>query len=235
MSNVLRPEELPAGSVSFNLRDFEREAQEIVRRAGERAAEIEAGARREAEAAKETARRAGRQAGHAEGLKAGSEAGRAAGREQGLAACREDTATLAAALETAIAELSSRRAALVKEAERDLLALAVRIAERIVRRELSVDKAAAARAVLEAVGLAAGRSRATVRVNPADRAAVEEAHAELHRRFAEVEDVEVVADESVERGGCRVLTAAGEVDMEVATQLERIERLLVGESEAGGA
>ncbi len=235
MSNILRPEELPAGSVTFSLADFEHEARDIVRLAKERAAEIEADALLNAEAITEEARKTGFGSGHIEGLRVGDEEGRKAGREAGLSACREATATLAAGLESMAAELASRRATLLKEAERDLLDLAIRIAERIVRREISADKQAAGRALLEAVSLVAERSRITVRVNPADRSAVEEVHAELHRRFAEIEDLQLVGDEAVERGGCRVVTATGEVDMEVATQIERIRRLLTGEADDQGS
>ncbi len=231
MSNILRPEELPAGSVAFNLADFEREAWDITRVAKERAAEIQADALLGAQTITEEAHKTGFGSGHIEGQRAGEEEGRKAGREEELSACREGTASVATALEGLVAELASRRATLVKEAERDLLDLAIRIAERIVRRELAVDRGAAGRAVLEAVSLVAERSRITVRVNPADRSAVEDVHAELHRRFAEIEDVQLVGDEAVERGGCRVVTGTGEVDMQVATQIERIRGLLIGDAE----
>jgi flagellar assembly protein FliH len=228
LSRVLRADQVPAGAGSFNLSSFEREAEAIMARARQRAEEIVAAAGEEAGRLREDARRSGMESGLAEGREKGLEEGRRGGREEGLAACREDTATLAESVGKMVAELSAGRAALIKEAEKDLLELSVKIAERVVRRELKLDRSAAARAAAEAIGLAAEPSRVTVRVNPRDLAAVKEAHADLARRFAEVEDISLVGDEQIERGGCRVITAAGEVDMDVSTQLERISRLLVG-------
>jgi len=234
LSRLLRPEEVPAATAGFNLVDFEHQAEELLRRAKGRAAEMLDAARKQAESVIEEAREAGRQAGREEGLKTGSEEGRQAGHQEGVAAAREATATLAETLGGIVAELSARRAALVKEAERDLLGLAVGIASRIVRRELAVDGGAVARAVAEAAGLAAERTALTVRVNPADLDALRAAQPELTAKFAELEDAALVGDDAIERGGCRLVTADGEVDMQVATQIERIERLLVGEAGEAG-
>ena len=231
MSKLLRPDQLPpAGSLAFNMADLERQAEDLLRRAKARAAEIIGKSQADAVQIAAEARQAGLSAGQAEGLKLGRDEGFKAGREEGLQAARESTATLTPALTALVNECAARREGLVKQAERDLLALAAAVAGRIVRRELQADPDAVRRALVEAVGLVSERSRVTVRVNPADLAAVEAARPELYRRFAEIQDLKLAADETVERGGCRVLTEAGEVDMQVATQIERLTRLLAGEA-----
>lgn len=232
MSKILRPEEVPLAVASFNLADFEAEGQEIVRRAREEAERLLAGARTGAAEVSEEARKSGLEAGRTEGLEAGRTQGHAEGLERGLAEAAEKTATLNETLKSMVEDLGVRRAVLVKEAERDLLGLALGVAGRILRRELQFDNEAAARAVVEAMALVADRTRVTVSVNPADLAAVEAARADLTRTFTDAKDIGMVADESVERGGCRLTTEGGAVDMQVATQLERIERLLLGEAKA---
>lgn len=234
MSSLLRAEELPASGVAFNLADFERQGRELELRARARAAEIIAAARAEAVRIAEEARKSGFEAGRAEGLASGRGEGSKAGREEGLRAVREATATVAQTLGSAAQEISARREAIVKQAERDLLKLSVAVASRVVRRELRVDGEAVVRAVLEAARLSADRSRLVIRVNPADLAAAESAHPELMRRFADIGDIKFAADESVERGGCRLLSESGEVDMQVAVQLERLGKLLTGEAEIAG-
>jgi len=229
LSRVISAEEVPAGVGAFNLANFEQAARDIIARAEARAAEIAGQAKSQAQAAFEEARKEGYQAGHAEGLEEGSAEGRAAGTEEALAACRQDTSTLAEALEGLVAEFGARREGLVKDAERDLLALAMGIAERVVRRELAAGRGAPAEAVFEAISLASARSKVVARLNPADLKAVEGAHAEISRRFADMKDFRLVADESIARGGCLVTTDAGSVDLEMETQLERIESVLVGE------
>jgi len=232
LSRLLRPAELPArGCVALNLVDLERRGQELIERARLRAAELLAAARRDAAAVAEDARRSGLEAGKAEGLALGREEGRAAGSVQGLAEARAATATLEQTMAGLVAELAARRETLVKQAERDLLRLAVAVAARIVRRELALDSRAAARATAEAISLAAEKSRVVVRVNGADLEALRAVHDEFTRRFADLQDFKMVGDQTVERGGCRLLTDAGEVDMQVATQLDRLEQLLLGEAD----
>ena len=235
MSKLLFPGEAPARvGVAFNLADLERQGEALLERAKARAAEIIVAARQEAAGIAEEAKRAGFEGGKAEGLELGREEGRKAGIEQGLAEARNATAGLEKSLGALVAEVSSRRETLVRQAERDLLSLSAAVAARIVRRELKVDDGAVVRAVAEAAALAAERSRVVLRVNPADLEALSGVHVELSRRFSEMQEVKLVGDEAVERGGCRLLNDAGEVDMQVATQLGRLERLLVGEADAGG-
>jgi flagellar assembly protein FliH len=231
---VLLAGEVPSGAGQFNLASFERHARELLARAERRAAEIVAEAELRAAQQAEQASRAGRDAGLAEGLQLGREEGARVGREQGLGACREETATLAETLRALVAELAARRAALIKEAEEDLLALSVRVAERIVRRQVELDDRVALRAVAEAVGLAAERSRVQVRLNPADLAALDAAREDLARQFAEVQELRLVGDALIPRGGCLVVTGAGEVDMRLETQLERVGRALAGRPEGDG-
>jgi flagellar assembly protein FliH len=234
LSRVIRADEVEGLRKAFNLVDFEREARDILARAQARADEMLAEARSRSEEIAGEARSRGLEEGRVAGHKSGEEAGRKAGREEGLAVCRQDTATLAATLETMVADFGSRRERLIKEAERDLLLLSVRIAERVLRRELRADASAAASAAAEAISLAADRSRVEVRINPADEAAVSEGHAELGKRFSDLQDISLVPDPGVERGGCLVSTASGEVDLQVETQLERIAALLVGDTSGEG-
>jgi flagellar assembly protein FliH len=230
LSRVIRASEVSGTPGLFNLADFEREAQQVVVEAQARAQQIVSDAQARAASIGEEARKQGFEAGRADGQKTGREEGRKAGREEGLVGCRQDTATLAGTLDKLVAEFGARRESLIKDAERDLLSLSIRIAERVARRELSADRGAAASAVTEAVALVSARSMVEVRVNPADVAALQDAHTDIVRRFADLDDFKLLADEAVERGGCVVNIAAGTVDLQVGTQLQRISDLLIGES-----
>jgi flagellar assembly protein FliH len=225
---------MPSVGAAFNMADFEVQGRELQARARARAAGIVAAAQAQAARIVEDSKKTGFEAGRAEGASSGREAGFKVGHEEGLRSAREATATMAQSLLAMVKEISTRREAIVKQAERDLLKLAVAVASRVVRRELKVDGEAVARAVIEAAGLAAERSRLTIRVNPADLAAAQAAQPELVRAFSDIQDLKFAADEAVERGGCRLLTESGEVDLQVATQLARLEKLLTGEAEIVG-
>lgn len=100
------------------------------------------------------------------------------------------------------------------------------IAERVIRQELERRPEIVLDLIREALELATGSAQVTVRINKED-----------HERFAtEIEGivgslqgmarVEVVADETIEAGGCRIDTTHGTIDQQISSQLQRIEEEL---------
>jgi flagellar biosynthesis/type III secretory pathway protein FliH len=154
-----------------------------------------------AEAAREEARRAGF----------------AAGRDEGLATT---TALLAAA--------RAAEAGRVAAAEAELRRLAVRIAEKILARELALGPDAVVDVVRAALAAAAERRQLVVRVHPDDVAAVEAARARLAAAHAPHAVLAVRADPQVGRGGCLVDTEVGTIDARLDVQLAAIEQALLG-------
>jgi flagellar biosynthesis/type III secretory pathway protein FliH len=140
-------------------------------------------------------------------------------REDGLDAGRAEAAAL---LVRARAVADQR----IADAEADLGALAVRIAERVLRRQLALspdDVAAIARAALDE---ARGRHDFTLRVHPDDVAVVERHRTALGAGLAASAHIAVRADDTVARGGCVVDSELGTVDLRLETQLAAIERAL---------
>jgi flagellar biosynthesis/type III secretory pathway protein FliH len=124
-----------------------------------------------------------------------------AGRQEGLAAVTEKLLRAAAAAE--------RRAT---AGEDMLVRLAVRIAEKILRRQLDLTPEAVRDVARAALAAARARDKLTLHVHPDDVALV----APL--------GVSVVADVAVSRGGCIVETDLGRFDARLETQLVAIER-----------
>jgi len=173
-------------------------------------AELEALRVRLAEVEREAARReeAGRQSGYERGFDAGR-------REE---AARVDAAV--ARLAATIEELASSRRRLRRQAEQDVLKLAVAIARRVLHRELQADPEAMLGLVKAALDGLDAREVEQVRVSPQDAPAVR-AHLERLRpefRF------EVAPDTKLERGAAVFETRRGTLDASVDTQLQEIER-----------
>jgi type III secretion protein L len=141
------------------------------------------------------------------------------GRERGLAAVTE--------LLTA-ARASSLRAR--QQAEEDLRVLAVRIAEKILGRELSLSPDAVVDIVAAALLQAGAPREVTLRVHPDDLKALERGRPRLLERCARTQAVQLRPDPAVSRGGCIVETELGTVDARLPVQLEAIERALRGTS-----
>jgi len=169
--------------------------------------EAKAQAERELQAARDEAERIRRKA-------------EAEGRERGLAAVTE-------LLVGARAAAARARAG----AEAELRTLAVRIAEKILGRELKSDPDAVVDVATAALRHAGEPRELVVRCSPEDLAALERGKPRLLERSRAAQAVRFVADERVGRGGCVIETELGVVDARLSTQLEAIEKALRGEPE----
>lgn len=200
------------------LRSFEDEALAQIEL--DKAREILRGAIAEREKIRERARQEGFERGFAEGREAAS----VDAREK----LSREAAPLADVLRAAAAAVGEKRAELAVAAERELVRLAVRIAEKVVKAEVESGSRVAIENLRRAVALAARRREVRVRLNPADLEAVEKFLPELRRELVDLGDVKLEADPAVERGGAVVVTPEGTVDADLRTQLLEIERGLLG-------
>ena len=126
-------------------------------------------------------------------------------------------------------------------ARRDVLRLAVRVAELVTRRQIELDERAV-EGSLEAVLTSVLRpTRLIVRVSPDDRAVAQEALPKLLDTLSSGIDAELVEDGSLSRGSCVATfdeAMSGRIDASIETQLDRIARALLpgsgGEPDVGG-
>ena len=97
--------------------------------------------------------------------------------------------------------------------------------------KLETDDGIVLEVVREALSQAAGANQVTVRVSPADEPLVREAQQQLLTAAGPVDDLQILADEQVLRGGCLVETERGRFDARVDSQLrllsDEVDRLLV--------
>jgi len=176
-----------------------REAAEVLERARAEADEI----RRQA---------------HEEGLAAGLAAAQASSQHRGDEPARS-TATVLGGL---VQQIERARAEWLLRWERNLIDLAVAMAERIVRREVREHPQLALELVRESLELAAGCARIRLTLHPEDLAALNVPIRQLAQQLGRVAETELVADAALQRGECRVTTDHGEIDQRFATQLARL-------------
>ncbi|SMG38829.1 flagellar assembly protein FliH [Paraburkholderia susongensis] len=157
----------------------------------------------------------GHVAGQALGYQAGYDQGHAQGFAQGQSEAREEAMRLAALAETFKAALDGAQHAISET----LVALALDIAQQVVRQHVQHDPTAliaAAREVLAAEPALTGAP--ALIVSPADLPVVEAyLLEELQTRGWTVR-----TDASVERGGCRAQASTGEVDAGIDTRWQRV-------------
>jgi flagellar assembly protein FliH len=146
---------------------------------------------------------------------AGMREGEAAGRQKASAELQPVLARLARSIE----EMGGLRARFRREAEADLIALALAIARRVLRREVAVDPEALHGLVLGALEKLQAQEIRRVKVHPSHAGMVAAC-----LREAGGLAVEVVADPAREPGGVVFETERGNLDASVESQLREIER-----------
>jgi flagellar assembly protein FliH len=150
-----------------------------------------------------------------EAYQAGAREGDAAGRQRALAELQPVMERLARSIE----EIGSMRARLRREAEADVVQLALAIARRVLRRELAVDPEALRGLALAAMEKLQAQEIRRVRVHPSHVGLVSSVLRE--KTGAEIE---VLGDPSREPGSVVFETTRGNLDASVESQLREIER-----------
>lgn len=125
-------------------------------------------------------------------------------------------------LKNAIQEILTARERWQRDWEQNALKLASAIAARICRREVEKVPLITVDLVREALQLAAGNQRVTLRVNPHDFQALKPHIEQMVGQLASVSDTRVIADPNISTGGCRVDTDFGSIDQQFEAQLARI-------------
>jgi len=163
---------------------------------------------------------------HDRGYEAGATAGRAAADEE----MTDMLETMRGLIDVARVE----RTKFVESAEGEVVRLAVEIAERIVHKQLDVDGETIVGIARHALQRLVGRERVTVRVNPGDAERLR-GHREALLNVHDVENLRIVEDQRVDRGGIVIETESGTIDAKVSTQTREARRAMRAEDAAAQA
>ncbi len=118
----------------------------------------------------------------------------------------------------------------MERAREEVLRLALRVAEKILRQRVDVAPESMLPMIDEALRSLQSQQqlRVVLRVHPADRPLLEQRRAHWLDHFPAVATLAIVPDESLDRGGCRIESEHGTVDATIETQIRVIERHLLG-------
>ena len=147
---------------------------------------------------------------------AGAREGEIAGRNRAAA----EMQPVIERLTRSIQEIANLRSRLRREAEADVVQLALAIARRVIHREVAADPDALRGLVIAALEKLQGQEISRVKVHPSHVATVK---AGLQQALSEGV-VEVLADSSHELGSVIFETTRGNLDASVDSQLQEIER-----------
>ena len=153
--------------------------------------------------------------GYAEGLAQGRKVGHAEGHAAGLVQVQAEARQLAALGASAQQVLEALQGGVSER----VVDLALAIARQVVREELAIRPESVVAVVREALAQSASPNAGLQLVlHPADAAIVRERMAEEITRG----NWSVLGDESMERGGCRIHSAGGDIDASIAVRWKHV-------------
>ncbi len=157
------------------------------------------------------------------------EAMQALERETREAAYREGHEAALLELNQVLLETAERRDAALVEAEHDLLRLSIKLAEKIIGRELELDNTTVVEIISTALRTARQNELLTIRIHPSDLPLIQ-AQRERLDPAGRARFLDILADPHVHRGGCIIESESGTVDAQLDTQLRVLERALLARS-----
>ncbi len=219
-------------AIVMDFSDLNRQAQEILEDARSQAQKLLDEAQQEIDQRTAGAADDGHAQGFQRGLEEGREQGSAEARKEVSIEFRETLNTMTKAWTEALEAFHDRREALMLEAHEDILRFAFRMGTAITNRTVEQDPTIIEDQLRNAISLLNQPTRLTLVIHSDDRPVVKEALRGILEQLNTATHAELVEDDSIQRGGCIVRTAGGEVDARLQTQIDRIAQTLLPASDA---
>lgn len=148
------------------------------------------------------------------------------GRQEGYEAIRQQAGELFNRLSDLVTELTSLRQRILREAEIEMVELALAIAHKVIQREIHVDRSCIVDAIQAALQKTEHQERVVIRMNSADLQYLENACVAMPELEKGCGRINLEADDSVAAGGCVLETGCGEIDGRIEQRLQYLESAL---------
>ena len=148
-------------------------------------------------------------------------------KESGLEEARriaEETASdkVKEALET-LNQAVIERKKIIKDAEGEVLRLALKVAEQIIKSEVSLHRDVSLNIVSDAISRVSDREQVIIKVNREDLENIKKYKDRIGSIVDGIKSLSIVEDSVVEPGGCVIETNLGYVDARISTKIAAIE------------
>jgi flagellar biosynthesis/type III secretory pathway protein FliH len=133
----------------------------------------------------------------------------------------------------ALIEAWKERTQYLSRNESELVRLSIAVARKIIGNSVQVDPSTTLHTVREAIRSVRSERKIKLRVRADDEAMVRSQVLELKKSTADICEIVVLSDDSIELGGCIVDSDLGTIDAQISTQLQSLERALLRGTDAG--
>ncbi|MBI5700655.1 hypothetical protein HZC34_02255 [Candidatus Saganbacteria bacterium] len=126
------------------------------------------------------------------------------------------------------------RKKIIKDAESEILRLAIKASEQIIRSEVSLHRDVCLNIVSDAINRVSDREQVIIRVNREDADYIKKYKDKLMGIVDGVKSFSILEDSQIEPGGCVIETNLGYVDARISTKLQAIEDAFKKENKEEG-
>ena len=231
MSTVIKAGEaakLVSRLTTVDLADHLGEARAVVDGAKRHASNLIRQAEARVEQVLADAKRQGYQDGHQRGYAEGLATGRDDAYRDATERFNQQHQQLVDSLSNIIDAVDAQKRDVAIAAEQDVLAFAIQLATKLTFRIGACHGASAAANLERAIELIGTKQDLTAHISPDDHEAMKTFAADLTDRLGTSTRVNLVADESIDPGGCTVCNDISHVDATLRTQIDEIVALLLG-------
>ena len=129
-------------------------------------------------------------------------------------------------VERLMSSATEQLSVLYRSSEDAIVKFAFGIAERVIRREVSLDRTMVLEQIKEGVRRVLGVETVKIRVHPGDLPLVREHKGVIQASGDSIREIIVEGDENLEAGDCIIESEMGNIDARIVTQLKQIENVL---------
>ncbi len=212
---------------TVDLADHLAEAQGVIDQARECASKIVVDAETEAQQATTKAKRSGYEAGYEQGYREGLKTGHETAHRESMERFNQEQSQLVETMRTTVAAFDAMKEDLRIAGEHNDLEFAVLIASKLTFAVGRVYREAALENLKRALRLIDAKTDVTIHAHSDDLDAMKTFAAASLQQIKSTRVIELVADDSLAPGGCRVTTGRTQVDATLETQVDEIVSLLL--------
>ncbi|MDO7256277.1 flagellar assembly protein FliH [Borreliella burgdorferi] len=149
--------------------------------------------------------------------------GREEGYSKGYESGFEDFDKVMRKLHVIIASLIAERKGILESSSGQIVSLVMQIAIKVIKRITDSQKDIVLENVNEVLKRVKDKTQITIRVNLDDLDIVRHKKSDFISRFDIIENLEIIEDPNIGKGGCIIETNFGEIDARISSQLDKIE------------
>ncbi len=151
------------------------------------------------------------------------------GEKVGVDSERKNLKSVLDTLGQVVRQLDEIRNEIYRHSEKEVVSLAMGIATKIVRHEVTIDKNIILNVLKQALKKIVGYDNIKIRVNPSDLQFLKTQNHKFSHLIDNMESVVFEEDEAILTGGCLIETNSGDIDARIDKQLEAVEEAFESE------